>query len=133
MTPGQRARGMDGSVSAVAYLKYVSGLLGRTELHGISKPSIEGHSQQPEMGGEFIRLAFRTEKSLTFKDQNFNIFAGGSDEPVLSIHLPDTTARGPHPAPSFYHPGDHRGGTEILSWLCQKVRTLSKIDRPIHC
>ena len=83
------------------------------------------------MGGEFIRLAFRTEKTLTFEDQNFDIFAGGSDEPVLSIHLPDTTARRPHPAPSFYHE-DHRGGTEILSWLCQKVRTLSKTDRPIH-
>jgi len=77
------------------------------------------------MGGEFIRLAFRTEKTLTFKDQNFDIFAGGSDEPVLSIHLPDTTDHGPHPAPSFCHTEDHCGGTEILSGLCQKVRTPS--------
>ncbi|EDR08777.1 uncharacterized protein LACBIDRAFT_297379 [Laccaria bicolor S238N-H82] len=66
------------------------------------------------------------------KWENFDIFAGGSDEPVLSIHLLDTTARGPHPAPSFYHPQDYRGGTEILSGLCQKVCTLSKIDEPIH-
>ena len=80
-----------------------------------------------------MRLTFRTEKTLTFEDQNFDIFAGGSDEPVLSIHLPDTTARGPHPAPSSYHPEDHRGGTEILSGLCQKVRTLFKVARPIHC
>ena len=84
------------------------------------------------MGGEFIRLAFRFGKTLTFEDQNFDIFASGSDEPVLSIHLSDTTARGPHPAPSYYHPEDHRGGIEILSGLCQKVRTLSKVERPIH-
>ena len=84
------------------------------------------------MGGEFIRLALRPEKTLTFEDQNFDIFAGGSDEPVLSIHLTDTTVRGPHPAPSFHHPDDHRGGTEILSGLCQKVRALFKVDRPIH-
>ena len=84
------------------------------------------------MGGEFIRLASRIEKTLTFEDQNFDIFAGGSDEPVLSIHLPDATAHGPHPTPSFYHPEDHRGGIEILSGLCQKVRTLSKVERPIH-
>jgi hypothetical protein len=77
------------------------------------------------MGDEFIRLACFTEKTLTFEDQNFDIFAGGSDEPVLSIHLPDTTAHGPHPAPSFYHSEDHRGGIEILSGLCHKVRTPS--------
>ena len=73
----------------------------------------------------FIRLTFRTEKTLTFKDQNFDIFASGSDEPVLSIHLTDTTAKGPHPVLSFYHPEDHRGGIEILSVLCHKVRTPS--------
>ena len=84
------------------------------------------------MGGEIIRLAFRTEKTLTFEDQNFDIFAGGCDEPVLSIHLPETTAHEPHLAPSFFHPEDHRG-TDILSGLCQKVRALSKVDRPIHC
>jgi hypothetical protein len=77
------------------------------------------------MGGEIIRLAFCTEKTLTFEDQNFDIFASSSDEPVLSIHLPDTTAHGPHPASSFYYPEDHRGGIEILSGLCQKVRTPS--------
>jgi len=76
------------------------------------------------MGGEFIRLTFCT-KSLTFEVQNFDIFAGGSDEPVLSIHLPDTTAHGPHTAPSFYHLEDHRGGIEILNGLCQKVCTPS--------
>ena len=75
------------------------------------------------MGGEFIRLALRTEKTLTFEGQNFDIFAGGSDEPVLLIHFPDTTAHGPHPAPSFYHPD--RCGIEILSELCEKVRTPS--------
>ena len=69
------------------------------------------------MGGEFIKLAFRTQ-ILTFEVQNFNIFAGGSDEPVLSIHLPDT-AHGLHPDPC-YHLGDHRDGIEILSGLCQK-------------
>jgi hypothetical protein len=77
------------------------------------------------MGGEFIRLAFCIEKTLTFEDQNFDIFAGGGDEPVLSIHLTDTTAHGPHPAPSFYNSEDHRGGIEILSGLCQKVRNPS--------
>ena len=77
------------------------------------------------MGGEFISLAFRTEKTLTFEGQNFDIFAGGSDEPVLSIHLPDTTAQEPDPAPSFCHPEDHRGGIKILSELCEKVRTPS--------
>ena len=81
------------------------------------------------MGGEFIRLAFRTEKTLPDEVQNFDIFASSSDEPVLSIHLPDTAAHGPHPAPSFYHLEDSgieiRGGIEILSGLCQKVRTPS--------
>ena len=84
------------------------------------------------MGGEFIRSAFRFGKTLTFEDQNFDIFAGGSDEPVLSIHLPDATAHGPHPTPSFYHQEDHRSGIGILSELCKKVRTLSKVERPIH-
>ncbi|KIK07078.1 hypothetical protein K443DRAFT_673652 [Laccaria amethystina LaAM-08-1] len=55
------------------------------------------------------------------KWENFDIFAGGGDEPVLSIHLTDTTAHGPHPAPSFYNSEDHRGGIEILSGLCQKL------------
>ena len=83
------------------------------------------------MGGEFIRLAFRTEKTLTDEVQNLDIFASSSDEPVLSIHLPDTAAHGPHPAPSFYNLEDHHGGIEIrdgieiLSGLCQKVRTPS--------
>ena len=84
------------------------------------------------MGGEFIRLAFRNEKTLIFEGQNFDIFAGGSEEPVLSIHLPDTTARGPHLAPSFYHSEDHRGGTETLNGLCQKVRALSEANKPTH-
>ena len=70
------------------------------------------------MGGEHIKLAFRTQ-ILTLEVQNFNIFAGGSDEPVLSIHLPDT-AHGLHPDPGC-HLGDHRDGIEILSGLCQKV------------
>ena len=69
------------------------------------------------MGGEFIRLGFRTEKTLTFEDQDFDIFASNSDEPVLSIHFPDTTARN--------HSEDHRGGIEILSELCENVRTPS--------
>ena len=77
------------------------------------------------MGGEYTNLALRNEKTLTFEGQNFDIFASGSDEPVLSIHLSDTTAHGPHPAPSFYHLEKHRGGIEILSGLCQKVRTPS--------
>ena len=64
------------------------------------------------------------EKTLTFEVQNFDIFAGGSDEPVLSIHLPDTTADGAHPDPS-YCLKDHRDGIEILNRLCQKVRTPS--------
>ncbi|KIJ95592.1 hypothetical protein K443DRAFT_323237 [Laccaria amethystina LaAM-08-1] len=55
------------------------------------------------------------------KWENFDIFASGSDEPVLSIHLPHTTAHGPHPAPSFYYPEDHRGGIEILDGLCQNL------------
>ena len=74
------------------------------------------------MGGEFIKLAFRIE-ILIFEIQNFEIFAGGSDEPVLSIHLPDT-AHGSHLDPC-YHLGDHRDGIEILSGLCQKVCTPS--------
>ena len=77
------------------------------------------------MGGEFIKLAFRIGKTLTFEDQNCDIFAGGSDEPVLSIHLSDTTAHEPHSTPSLYHPEDRCDGIEILSGLCQKVRTPS--------
>ncbi|EDR10414.1 uncharacterized protein LACBIDRAFT_317314 [Laccaria bicolor S238N-H82] len=66
------------------------------------------------------------------KWENFDIFAGDCDQPVLSVHLPDTTAHGLHPAPSFYHSEDHRGGIEILNGVCQKVRTRSMVDRPIH-
>ncbi|EDR09537.1 uncharacterized protein LACBIDRAFT_318699 [Laccaria bicolor S238N-H82] len=54
------------------------------------------------------------------KWEDFDIFAGGSDEPVLSIHIPDTTAHGAHPDPS-YRPEDRRDGIEILSELCQKL------------
>ena len=77
------------------------------------------------MGGEFIRLAFRTGKTLTFEDQNFDVFAGASDEPVLLIHLPDIIVHGPHSAPPFYHSEDHRCGIDILSGFCQKVCTPS--------
>ena len=74
------------------------------------------------MGGEFIRLAFRTGKTLTLEDQNFDIFASSSDEPVLSINLPDTIGHGPHLA---YCLDDHHNGIDVLSRLCQKVRTPS--------
>ena len=61
--------------------------------------------------------------SLKFQEQNFDIFAGDNDEPIIALHSPSTLCEDTSSLPPHSFVVQSNGhGIEALNGLCQKVR-----------
>ena len=75
-------------------------------------------------GWEVSVTASHYQSSLTYREQNFDIFAGDNEEPIIAIHVPST------PREALHSLVDD-AGMEVLDGLCRKVRSFS-LDVPCH-
>ena len=76
------------------------------------------------MGGESIDFILQI--ILDFQEQNFNIFAGYDDEPIISFDPSSTVHENSSVSQTFGNEADGCG-VEVLSGLCQQVRVFRRM------
>lgn len=74
------------------------------------------------MGGESNDFILRDIRD--FQDQNFDIFTGYDNEPIISFHPPSTINEDGSVSQFYDFKTDDRG-VEVLNGICQQVRDIS--------